>query len=377
MNIYNFNMNDCFFFNVDCKGVGSLKNNSKTIVKKSSYLAQRPMQLVELNRGLNLRQQRFFNMAILAVNENGVSEFGKSDYDAIFKDDSDKFYTGDVRTDIYALGSLGMYEENDDEAVWSSVFLKVRYDKSTSKFVFVWSPLMMDHIRDVKRNYIQQDLQILAHFKNKYSFVWYDFFKSNHRQWKWYIPKEKLIDLLRLQGKESYLRNHSMLYKQCIETPLDELNKFTEYHVTCEVIKKGRIAVGYEFKRFKEVDVEYTVSEKQINVLQEIVNRYGDTAMLAREVSKLAIVDADAVPFLMDLLFEMKTFERYIHAADSFTSESFKEVVALAIKKDNIFKTKMQELIQKKADKPIIDDFLPQEQPQKKVPFYNWLDERE
>ena len=337
------------------------------------------MQLVELNRGLNLRQQRFFNMAILAVNEAGVSEFGKSEYGSIFKDDSDKFYTGDVRTDIYALGSLGIYEENDDEAVWSSVFLKVRYDKSTSKFAFVWSPLMMNHIRDVKRNYIQQDLQILAHFKNKYSFVWYDFFKSNHRQWKWYIPKEKLIDLLGLQGKESYLRNHSMLYKQCIETPLDELNKFTEYHVTCEVVKKGRIAVGYEFKRFLEDDVEYTVSEKQISVLQEIVDRYGDTEMIAREVSKLAIVDADAVPFLMELLFEIKAFERYIQIADSFTSESFIDVVKLAIAKDNAFKKKMRELIQKKADVPTIDDFLPQKQEEepRKVIFYNWLDERE
>ena len=335
------------------------------------------MQLVELNRGLNLRQQRFFNMAILAVNEAGVSEFGQSEYGSIFKDDSDKFYTGDVRTDIYALGSLGIYEENDDEAVWSSVFVKVRYDKSVSKFVFMWSPLMMDHIRDVKRNYIQQDLEILAHFKNKYSFVWYDFFKSNYRQWKWYVPKEKLIDLLGLQGKESYLRNHSMLYKQCIEIPLEELNKFTEYRVTCEVVRKGRIAVGYEFKRYQESEIEYTVSEKQINTLQEIVDRYEDTAMIVREISKFAVVDADAYPFLTELLFDIKTFKKYIQGADSFTSESFKDVVKLAIAKDNAFKKKMRELIQKKADTPTIDDFLPQQEEPQKVVFYNWLDERE
>lgn len=355
-----------------------LKNNPKTTIKKSSYLAQRPMQLVELNRGLNLRQQRFFNMAILAVNENGISEFGQNEYDSIFKDDSDKFYNGDVRTDIYSLGSLGIYEENDDEAVWSSVFLKVRYDKSASKFVFTWSPLMKDHIKNVKRNYIQQDLQVLAHFRNKYSFILYDFFKSNYHQWKWYIPKEKLIDLLCLQGKESYLRNHSMLYKQCIEIPLEELNKFTEYCITCEVVKKGRIVVGYEFKRFKIDDIEYAVSENQINTLQEIVDRYGDTGMLARDISKFAIVDADAVPFLMDLLFEIQTFKRYIQVADSFTFESFKDIVALAIQKDNAFKTKMRELIQKKADNPTIDNFLSEEPRLKKEAiFYNWLDERE
>ncbi|MER2129274.1 replication initiation protein [Solibacillus sp.] len=355
-----------------------MKKNSKTLVKKSSYLAQRPMQLIDLNRGLNLRQQRFFNMAILAVDETGVSKFGRAEYEGIFKDDSNNFYTGEVRTDVHALGSLGMYEENDDEAVWTNVFLRVRYAKTTSEFIFEWSPLMMDHIRDVKRNFIQQDLEILAHFKNKYSFVWYDFFKSNHLQWKWRVSKEQLIDLLRLQDKESYLRNHSMLYKQCIEAPLEELNKFTEYRVTCEVIKKGRLVVAYEFKRYQEEDVEYTVSEKQINVLKEIVDRYGDIGMLAREISKFSTVEADAVPFLMDLLFDMQSYQRFIQVADSFTSESFKDIVALAIKKDNTFKAKMRDLAQKKADRPTIDDFLPQEPtPKKKAPFYNWLEERE
>ena len=60
-----------------------------------------------------------------------------------------------------------------------------------------------------------------------------------------------------------------------------------------------------------------------------------------------------------------------------YRPQSFKDVVALAIAKDNAFKVKMRELIQKKADAPTIDDFLPQEQTSRKVEFYNWLDERE
>ena len=87
--------------------------------------------------------------------------------------------------------------------------------------------------------------------------------------------------------------------------------------------------------------------------------------------------DADAYPFLTELLFDIKTFKKYIQGADSFTSESFKDVVKLAIAKDNAFKKKMRELIQKKADTPTIDDFLPQQEEPQKVVFYNWLDERE
>ena len=355
-----------------------LKKNPNTLVRKSVEMAKTPMQLVELNRGLNLRQQHFFNMSILTVNEFGVSEFGKGEYSRIFKDDADKFYSSDVKDDVIALGSLGLLDNTEGSISWTSVFLKVEYDKKTSTYRFVWSPLMLEHVKNIQENYIQQDLQVLAHFKNKYSFIWYDFFKSNYRQWKWKVSKEEVINLLRLENKKSYLEKHSMLYKQCIETPLEELNKFTEYHVTCEIVKKGRVVVGYEFKRYLQNEVEYAVTEKQINTLQEIVDRYGDTEMIVREVSKFAIVDADAVPFLISLLFEIKAFERYIQVADSFTSKSFWDVVNLAIQKDNTFKAKMRELIRMKTDAPTIDDFLPQptEEP-KKVVFYNWLDERE
>ena len=355
-----------------------MKVDLKTVVRKSVEMARSPMQLVELNRGLNLRQQRFFNMALLCVNDDGISEFSKRDYDVIFKENNDNFYGVEVRKDVQSLGSLGMQESSDDAEIWRSVFIEVKYDKNLSIYRFMWSPLMMEHVKNIQRTYIQQDLQILAHFKNKYSYVLYDFFKSNYRQWKWHVSKDQLVDLLRLHGKNSYLRNHSMFYKQCIENPLDEINEFTEYNITCEVVKKGRIVVGYKFERHQTEEIEYAVTENQINILQEIVDRYGDTAMLAREVSNFAVVDADAVPFLMELLFEMQSYKRFIEHAASFTFESFSEVVALAIKKDNTFKAKMRELAQKKADRPTIDDFLPQEPVlKKKALFYNWLDERE
>lgn len=53
--------------------------DSKTTIKKHVEVVKRPMHLVELNKGLNLRQQRFFNLAILQV-ENGISEISKGGF---------------------------------------------------------------------------------------------------------------------------------------------------------------------------------------------------------------------------------------------------------------------------------------------------------
>ena len=353
-----------------------IKSSANTLVKKSTEMARTPMQLVELNRGLNLCQQRFFNMAILSVQENGISEFNKSAYETIFKDETKHFYSVEVKEDIKTLGTLGFLEVNDNHSAWSNVFVKVEYLNALGVYRFHWSPFMLGHVLNLKRNYIQQDLKILARFKNKYSFVWYDYFKSNFRQWKWRVTKEELINLLCLENKESYLRNHSMLFKHCIELPLKELNEFTEYKITCEVIKKGRMVVGYEFKRFTENEVIYSVTDKQLNVLKEIIDRYGDTGAIVQEIASFAVVNADAVPYLTGLYFEIQSFKRYIAAAESFTADSFADVVKLAIKKDNEFKAKLRELYELKANKPTIDAGM-QEQAATKPIFYNWLDERE
>lgn len=353
------------------------KIDSETIIRKHVEVVKRPMHLIELNKGLNLRQQRFFNLAILKV-ENGISEISKVDFDEIFKDTSDKFYSGEVVSDVKALGTLGLLSGEGRSVTWDTVFIRVQYDDKKSIYRFEWSPYMKERIEDVRKNYIQQDLKTLAQFKNKYSFIFYDYFKSNYRQWKWTLTKEEVMDLLRVANIKTYINHHAVFFKQCIEVPVKEINEHTEYHITVDVIKKGRVVVGYEFKRFTDKAVIYSVSEKQLNVLKEIVDRYGDTTMLVREISSFAIIDADAIPFLTNLLFDIQNYQRFIQGADSFTSESFKDVVAMAIQKDNTFKAKMRELIQKKTDKPTIDDFLPQElTSKKKAPFYNWLEERE
>lgn len=350
--------------------------NSKTTIKKPVEVVRRTMHLVELNKGLNLRQQRFFNLAILQV-ENGISEISKQDFDEIFEDTSDKFYSTEVLNDIKSLGSLGLLSGEGRSVTWDNVFIRVQYDDKKSVYRFEWSPYMKERIENVRKNYIQQDLRTLAKFRNKYSFIWYDYFKTHYRKWKWLLSKEEIIELLRLGDKKSYAENPRMMFKHCIDTPIQEINEHTEFKIEIEPVRKKNKIVAYEFKRYTEQGLELTATPKQINTLQEIVNRYGDTGMIAREVSEFAIVDADAVPYLIGLLFEIKGFEKYIQAADSFTCESFKDVVALAIAKDNAFKVKMRELIQKKADAPTIDDFLPQEQTSRKVEFYNWLDERE
>lgn len=351
------------------------KIDSDTVIRKHTEVAKKPMHLMQLNKGLNLRQQRFFNLAILKVNE-GISEITWQDYKEIFNDETDHFYSAPVIQDIERLITLGIQTETETKLIWDNVFTRVEYDKRTYTYSFIWSPYMKERIENVRKNYIQQDLKTLAHFKNKYSFVWYDYFKSNFRQWKWHLDREQVVELLRVGGVKTYKQQHSVFFKQCIETPLQELNEFTEFKITIDIIKEGRVVVGYEFKRFTDKDVVLTVSKKQLGVLKEIIDRYGDTGAIMQEIASFAVVDAEAVPYLTQLYFDIQGFKRFIAASDAYTAESFKDIVALAIKKDNEFKAKVRGLYELKAHKPKIDDFI-QEQAATKPIFYNWLEERE
>lgn len=63
-----------------------------------------------------------------------------------------------------------------------------------------------------------------------------------------------------------------------------------------------------------------------------------------QEIASFAFVNADAMPCLIQLYFNIQGFKRYITVADTFTAEAFKDAVALAIQKDNEFKAKVREL---------------------------------
>ena len=94
------------------------------------------------------------------------------------------------------------------------------------------------------------------------------------------------------------------------------------------------------------------------------------------EIASFAVVDAEAVPYLTQLYFDIQGFKCFITAADAYTAESFKDIVALAIKKDNEFKAKVRGLYKLKTNKSKLDNFV-QEQAATRPIFYNWLEERE
>ena len=340
---------------------------------------KKPMHLMQLNKGLNLRQQRFFNLAILNV-KDGISEITKKQYDELFLDDTDHFYSASVVEDIEKLIGLNIQTETEYKMIWDTVFLRVEYDKKEKTYRFKWSPYMKGRIENVQKNYIKQDLKTLANFKNKYSFILYDYFKSNHRQWKWILTKSEITELLRVVDVKSYQTNQTMFYKQCIETPIGEINKYTEYRIEITQIRGERNkVVAYEFRRYTEQAIELSVTIKQIETLQEIVDRYGDTPLMMREISKIGLFDGEGAQELTELFFGIQDFKNQLADAELFTSDSFKDFVAIAIQKDNAFKYRWRSIKQRLKDKPTIDLFLENEE-QATVPksvFYNWLDERE
>lgn len=356
-----------------------MKLNSNSVIRKSKELASTPIKLVELNKGLDLRQQRFFNMAILSVNEKGISEFGKEQYNAIFKDDKDdNFYSENTRETVEKLGSLGMREETEKSVSWKSLFNEVKYLKEEGIYRFNWSPLVIEHVLNVKKNYIQQDLQVLAHFKNKYSFIWYDYFKSEHLKWKWKLSKEEVYDLLGIKEDATYRKKHTIFLQHCVEKPLEELKEHTEYNVSVKIVRQGeRKIVGYEFTRRTDKTVDFSVSDKQINTLQEIVDRYMDINAIQQELLKFISVDVDIYTRLASLLFELHSYKMHLINAESYTKDAFVLIVKQAIDKDNEFKAKFKELLDKRRATPTIDDFIEEQGDRPKYEFYNWLEERE
>lgn len=70
-----------------------------------------------------------------AVDEKGVSKFSKA-YDAIFKENDDNFFCAEIRTDVQALGSLGMQESNEKKRFEEAFLLRLHTIKNQAYIVF-------------------------------------------------------------------------------------------------------------------------------------------------------------------------------------------------------------------------------------------------
>jgi Initiator Replication protein len=312
-------------------------------IKKSNELS-----MAKLNHGLTLNQMQLLAFAIFSTQQNGATEFHKTDFEKKFE--LTRYNTVDARKDASKLSHLQFSIEdleNDYFEYWN-FFRGIRYKEGL--FTFKWTEELIPHILELKEKYITEDLTITSKFKSSFSWTLYDFLKAHYGYWHKPIKKEGLMKLFGVDEKKSYQSNTSLFKKKVLDIAVNEINEHTELEVRYNEERKGRSINGFDLI-WSNGKTVVSATKKQIKELQVILDVIFD------DVFKFVnLKDNDNREQAIEIVREMEQMKVYTELPICIT----KEKADILIQQAN---WNLREL----------NRFL-QEDGKEELPFYDWLE---
>lgn len=321
-------------------------------IKKSNELS-----MAKLNQGLSLNQMQLLAFSIFSTQQNGLTEFHKSDFEKKFK--LTKYNTEDAIKDSDKVTSVKFSTtdlENEEFKFWN-VFIGMSYKKG--HFKFEWNPRMIPHILNLKDKYITTDLTIASKFKSSFSWTLYDFVKAHHGYWHKLISKEDLMELFGVQGTKTYLENTGRFKKSVLDVAIAEINKHTELEIRYNVEKEGRAISGFDliWSNGKKVT---GATKKQIKEIQGLIDIVFDDMF-----QYVNIDDKEDRQRAIDLIREIENMREFTSEPIAITSEKANSLIQKAVWNFR----ELNRLLEKNHHSISTES-------RKKVKFYNWLEDR-
>jgi plasmid replication initiation protein len=323
------------------------KNNKRqTVNYENSIKKSNVLSMAKISQGLSLNQMQLLAYAIFCTQQDGKTEFHKSEFENKFSID---YKTVHAKEDALKLSRLQFSVEdleNDFFEYWN-IFQGIRYKQGL--FMFIWSEEIIPHILELKEKYILTDLSITSNFKSSFSWTLYDYLKAHYGYWHKPISKEGMIRLFGVEASKSYQTNSSLFKRKVLDVAIGEINQYTELDVHYKEEKKGRAIVGFDLI-WSNGTISAHATEKQIRELKAILN----------------IIFEDMFKFVN--INHAGNREQAIHIVRE--TEKMKEYIETPI---CITKEKADTLIQQAAwNLRELNRFL-EEDGKPHLPFYDWL----
>lgn len=311
-------------------------------IKKSNELS-----MAKLSQGLTLNQMQLLAYAIFSTQQNGKTEFNKTEFEHKFN--LEKYQTTHAKEDSQRILDLKFSIEDleNDRFEYYNVFQSIKYDKGD--FRFKWTDDMIPHILELKEKYVSTDLTITSKFKSGFSWTLYDFLRAHFGFWHKPISKEGLMKLLGVEGRKSYINSTAQFKRGVLDVAIAEINKFTEIEVEYTEEKEGRAIIGFDLKWSTGTN-QKSATKKQIRELRSIVDTIMDDSFDLLDNIKneadhhdaIGIIKAtrDMIPFTQEPI--CITYDRAYRLLQD-ANWNIKELNKLAQKKDSLYYNWLEE----------------------------------
>ncbi|WP_313471619.1 replication initiation protein [Lysinibacillus sp.] len=328
------------------------KNEKKQVFSyENSIKKSNEFSMAKLNHGLTLQQMQLLAYAIYSTQQDGKTEFRKADFEKKFS--LSRYLTEDAYKDSDRIMGLKTSIEDLENAKFKfwNVFSSMEYDNG--KFTFEWNPKMIPHILELKEKYIVTDLTITSQFKSGFSWTLYDYLKAHYGYWHKPLSKEALMKLFGVENKKTYQNNTGRFKTSVLDVAIGEINKYTEFEVWYVEEKEGRAIIGFDL-HWSTGEKVASATKKQIKELKTIIDVIHENMF-----NYINLKDDTNRQEAINIVQKSEEMNLYIKEPICIT----KERAEMLILEANQCLGQLEHLLK-------VND-------EEKVPFYNWLEERE
>ena len=246
---------------------GKLINNSTSISKSNK------LSTSKLSNKLNLNQMQLFAYAILATQRDGLATFDKADFEKQFNIQG--YNSQRIKTDCEELGYLRikLYDDREEWEVGRVVFENIKYKRGTISFI--WHKDMLPYITDLKNKYTRLDLNITKEFKSGYSWTLYEYLLAKYGYYTLEFTKKEMLSFFGVESVVTYQKNTSNFKSTVLDIAIYEINKFTEYTVKYDEIKRGRAITGFKLF-FSKGKTLKSATQKQTDYIVDLLANLKD-----------------------------------------------------------------------------------------------------
>lgn len=321
---------------------------------ENSIQKSNDFSMAKLNIGLSLNQMQLFAYAIFCTQQDGQTEFHKSDFEKKFE--INRYNTSEAKKDAQKLTTLqfSMEDLEQDSFEFINIFGSIKYKQGV--FIFNWNNDILPHIIDLKDKYITTDLTITSQFKSSFTWTLYDYLKAHYGYWHKPINKVIALKLFGVENRKSY-ENAALFKRTVLDVAIAEINEHTEFEVWYKDQKKGRSIVGFDI-HWSTGTKETAATGSQIKELQSILDAIVDGMFTYINVSN----DVDRANAI-ERINNMRDFIQHVQEPICITKQYADNLIVLAKDHFNQLETILKRDIEAKKNP--------------KQEFYNWLEERE
>lgn len=244
----------------------SIFEDNELAVERSYFITKDNMLITHSRYSMTLAQQRLLLYMVSRIKpddrETQVYEFDVKTFSRVCGyDEQNGYYYRGIKQDMQNIADTSAWIEirpgREELFRWLD---QVWIDKNSGVIRYTFHASVRPYLFGLQENYTRYSLYNVLAMRCKYSIRLYEFLMKEKYRKKFVVP----LDTLRVRIDATGYKEYKNFRTRVIDPAIEEIENYTEIHVSYQPIKTGRAVTAIEFTVEDKTNVEYLSAMKSV-----------------------------------------------------------------------------------------------------------------